>query len=280
MEEGLKDLKKSSDDNYPIARWDGESWERVSLYNKKHMQTAILVCGGPSFGDLEVEKLRGPGKVVLGMNNTYPVLKPDMWLGMDAPHCYDRHLLYEGFTKFMRAGYWDRYLQNRMLRDIPNINFISVQKPPEKRKHDWGYIFDQIHKDAGTFVWNKNSFAVALNLLLYMGFKDIVLAGVDFDNSKKDYYSDVVLNKEGRDSNSTLYFHLWKYTRFVVQQSKKKLGVRWRSLSPKSKINEYMPYVSLDHLNREVNMRLPQRGKLYNSVELDNLRDKKEKPRI
>jgi len=263
-----------------LCRFDGKDWVDVDLWDKNHYQTAILVAGGPSLNEIDIEKLKGPGKVVLGLNNSYPTVKPDMWMGMDAPHCYNRHLLWEAFPKFMRAGFWDRYLQGNIVRDIPGINFVNVKGPPKKWKNDWNFIFERVGKDTKTFVWNKNTFAVALNLLLYMGFKDICLAGVDFDNSKQDYHSDVKLDKEHRSLNSNLYWHLFKYTKHVAQQAKQKMGVNIRSISPLSKLNDHIPYLTLEQLNKEIDMRLPEHGKLYNATELDILRKEKKKPKI
>lgn len=266
-----------------ICRFDGDLWSNSSFYNKYHQQTAILVAGGPSLNEIDIDKLRGPGKVVLGLNNSYPKVIPDMWMGMDAPHCYDRHLLWEAFPKFMRAGYWDRFIQGTMIRDISGLHFINVKKPPAEiaeKKDGWDYIFDSVDRDAKYFVWYKNTFAVALNLLLHMGFKDICLAGVDFDNSKVDYHSDVKLDDKHRALNSNLYWHLYKYTKHVARSAKEKLGVNIRSISPLSKLNGELDYLSLEELNEEIKMRLPQQAKLYNATELDELRKNKEKPKL
>lgn len=279
--EGTKPAKEFRINPYDaLCRYNGEEWINDNQYNIYHKQTAILVAGGPSLNKMDVNALRGPGKVVLGLNNSYPLVKPDMWMGMDAPHCYDRHLLWEAFPKYLRAGYWDRYLQGTMLRDLPGVTWVNVEKPPKEWKEDWNYIFNQTGKNTPTFVWYKNTFAVALNLLLHMGFKDICLAGVDFDNSKADYYNDVKLDQEHRQLNSNLYWHLFKYTRHVAKEAKQKLGVTFRSISPLSKLNEHIPFLTLEELNMEIAMRLPQKGKLYNSTELDTLRKEKRKPRF
>ena len=106
------------------------------------------------------------------------------------------------------------------------------------------------------------------------------LAGVDFDNSKQDYHSDVKLDEEHRSLNSNLYWHLFKYTKHLARQAKQKMGVSIRSISPLSKLNEHIPYLTLEQLNKEIEMRLPEHGKLYNATELDKLRKEKKKPKI
>ena len=44
------------------------------------------------------------GVYVVGINTTYPKIKPHLWIGMDWPECYDRKLWNEPFMKIARGG--------------------------------------------------------------------------------------------------------------------------------------------------------------------------------
>ena len=107
---------------------------------------------------------------------------------MDDPRCYNRQVFYEPFPKIMRGNYYNLDCEGVPLLDLPNIYFASVK--PFNHKAD---IFYRIDKNTDCFIWNKNVFVTALNIILYMGFRKIYLAGVDFNMDQEITFTQKIL---------------------------------------------------------------------------------------
>ena len=246
----------------PIMYHDGDNWRNWETYNTQNNNIAILVGGGPSLNKIDVTKLTGPGKTVFGLNTTYPKVRPDIWLGMDDPKCYDRKVFYEPFPKILRGNYYDKNVEGIPLLKLPSMYFASVSTFDHKAD-----IFYRIGKDTDSFIWDKNVFVTAINIILYMGFRKIYLAGVDFSLNDGDYhYGENVLSKKYKDWNENLYNHLYRYTEWLASTGKM-CGIDIKSISPDSSINEFLPFQTLTDLNDS--LILPESGILYHCGQLD-----------
>jgi len=245
----------------PIMYHDGERWRHWECYNSTQKNVAILVGGGPSLNKINLANLTGPGKTVFGLNTTYPAVRPDIWIGMDDPKCYNRQVFYEPFPKIMRGNYGNLECEGVTLTTLPNTYFASVK--PYSHKAD---IFHRIDKDTEAFIWDKNVFVTALNIILYMGYREIYLAGVDFSIDEGDYfYSEDFLPNKYKRWNQSLYNHLYRYTDWIASTGRM-CGISIESISPDSPINKVLPYISLEQLNN--NLKLPEPGSLYHSGDL------------
>ena len=111
----------------PIMYHDGNIWRHWECFNNNQKNVAILVGGGPSLNSINTSSLTGPGKTVFGLNTTYPKVRPDIWIGMDDPRCYNRQVFYEPFPKIMRGNYYNLDCEGVPLLDLPNIYFASVK---------------------------------------------------------------------------------------------------------------------------------------------------------
>jgi hypothetical protein len=243
---------------------DGDQWRKWECYNSKQNNIAILVGGGPSLNSIDVSQLTGPGKTVFGLNTTYPAVRPDIWIGMDDPKCYNRKVFYEPFPKIMRGNYYDRDCDGVPLLDLPNIYFASIEEFQHK-----GDIFYKIGPDTEKFIWDKNVFVTALNLILYMGYRKIYLAGVDFSIFEGDYFhNNIKLSPKYKRWNQNLYEHLYKYTEWFASTGEM-CGIEVASISPGSKINNFLPYISLEELNRSI--KLPDTNTIIHCGELDKI---------
>jgi len=247
-----------------IVHFDGEKWKYSNFHRDHNSSRAILVCGGPSLKNMDRTQFTGPGKVVLGVNNTYPFIKPDMWMGMDDPRCYHRKVHFESFPKFLRGGYQKRHFQNFRPLDLHNTHYINVKRDVKTR------IFDRASKHSKAFIWHNNVMAVGMSLLLHMGFKEIYIAGCDLDNTEQDYFDDRKLVGKEKDRNTALYKHLYKWLKWLTPAALDR-GIKICSISPNSGINDIMPYISLEELNSKVASDLPQDGPLYNAYTLSQM---------
>jgi hypothetical protein len=244
----------------PIMYHDGDQWRHWHCYNKEENKVAILVGGGPSLSKIDINKLKGPGKTVFGLNTTYPHVIPDIWIGMDDPKCYDRRVFHEAFPKIVRGNYFNRECEGIPLKKLSNVYFASVTEFEHKAD-----IFYRISSDTTSFIWDRNVFITALNLILYMGFKKIYLAGVDFSLEEGDYsYSNPLTDKQKKWNNS-LYARLYDYTEWLSSTCTY-CGIDIQSISPNSPINEILPYIPLENLNKLLD--IPEAGRLYHSSEL------------
>ena len=248
-------------DKSPIQYYDGSTWRYSQFYEKSRKSKGIFVGGGPSLNKIDTSKLCGPGKTVIGVNNTYPQVRPDIWVGMDAPECYNRHVFHEGFPKIMRGGYQHRTVDGVELKDLSNTHFASFRKIAYKEK---GEIFRHVGPDTQKFVWQKNVFTTSMNLMIYMGFKEIYLAGVDFHSKNGDYAHGGVLTEDQRDWNTNLYDYLDFYLKWLASTSEM-AGIKFYSISPDSPINKHIPYVSIEDVNASIV--LPDLGDLVHSSE-------------
>ena len=246
----------------PILYNDGNKWRNWECYNSAKSNVAILVGAGPSLNNIDLTKLSGPGKTVFGLNTTYPAVRPDVWIGMDDPKCYDRRLFSEPFPKIMRGNYYSRDCEGTLLTDCPNTYFASVKKFDHK-----GDIFYRIGSDTEAFIWDKNVFVTALNIILYMGYRKIYLAGVDFSLDNGEYFhNSIELDDKYKKWNKNLYNHLYRYVGWIASTGRM-CGIEISSISPNSKINEIIPYISLDSLNSS--LQIPDPGKIYHCGQLE-----------
>src|SRR5690606_6482166 len=55
----------------------------VSLRNQYKGATAFLVCGGPSFAEVDHSRLRQPGILTMGVNNSVKTFRPNLWVAVD-----------------------------------------------------------------------------------------------------------------------------------------------------------------------------------------------------
>lgn len=214
-----------------IWKWNGWRYHRVTLHNAHLGTPAILACNGPSFAGVDASRLCGPGRIVVGVNNVYPALRPDYWFGLDAPDCFDRRLLDETFPKLHKVGLGDMLVDGRPLKTFPGAFMAElVDKAPF---WDWS--------EHAKLHWCANSFLSALHFTLWMGVREIAFVGVDLSHAKGDYADGSYLTEEQRARNTRLHNDTLAFLREFAGQAAT-LGVRCVSCSPESRVNEFLPY--------------------------------------
>lgn len=245
-----------------MALWfyDTDKWKTINLHKKVNNLTAFICGGGPSLSLIDPRVLSGPNRVVVGMNNTYPYIRPDLWVGMDIPECYDSAIFWESFPKILRGNYNSRLLRGFDVKDLNSVYFADVV---EGKNDDTFFIMEEDMK----FSWKKNTLAFALQFTMWLGVKNICLLGVDLDNTNKDYHDGTYLSESQRASNSLLYDQLFVFLDWIKKESEK-YGINITSCSHNSRINEIFTYTHYLEVIKNLEIDIPH-GKIKMHVLAD-----------
>lgn len=250
-----------------IQHWTKEGWISSNFYRSFTASAGILVAPGPSLNRIDTTKLSGPGKTVFGINTTYPKVRPDIWCGMDNPACYNSHLFHEGFIKIYRGGFQQHEVEGIKLKHLPNMHFISVE---EVSYADKTKFFKYLGYDTNVLIYMKNVMVTTLNLMLHMGYKNIYLAGVDFsfDNEVYAEGTGAKLRDYQKDWNKNLYSWLANWLDWVAD-TLRFVDIKIYSISPDSPINKFLPFISIEELNKGIEQELPLVKPLVHCSELE-----------
>jgi hypothetical protein len=221
-----------------MALWYADPTPLKTTFRRNDMMSdAYLYLPGPSLSLIDFD-VRVEGTMAFGVNTSYPRVKPNMWIGMDKPECYDARLLWEAFPKIFRGSYYKLMNHSRPLKDYPQTYFADVQKPEKGIRDMFLLKKDQIY-----FSWFKHTLGVALHVILWMGAKKIHFVGCDLGGNK-DYYDDRVLTDTQRKYNRELYSQQKVFLKeFSVIA--KEFNIECISCTDNSPINEFMPYIDI-----------------------------------
>ncbi len=229
---------------------------------RRDLGADVYLCApGPSLVPIG----RGPGIFVAALTKAYPVVRPDMWFGMDEPRCYDRRLWWEGFMKVARGNYRWLTCEGQSIRQCPQTYFADVENPGP---YGIAEMFRRRAHDV-KFIWQKNTLGVALHVLIWMGARNLHLVGFDLKSRPGAAYHAGV----GFDLPPAL--HAYNQNLFDEQLTFLKsfaaiaavAGVRVVSCTPDSPINDFLAYHPLgDALNQSA-ARVPSAGQLFHCAQ-------------
>lgn len=207
-----------------------------------------LCCPGPSLAGVDPAALRIPGAFLLAVNTAYPRIRPDLWIGMDTPACYDPRLWWEPFPKVCRGSYVNETCGGVPVRRLPNVYFADVERAYvtdifRRRQHD------------AKFVWNGNTFIVAVHLAVWLGARRIHLVGCDF-GGKQDYHDARHLTNQQRHGNRLLYSRLLSLLP-RLRDTAKVNGVELVSCTADSGANAHLEYRPLAEALAQTAARVP-----------------------
>lgn len=198
----------------------------------------LLCCPGPSLAYLPKD-IHRPGLTVAAINTAYPKVRPDIWFGMDIPECYNSSLVKESFIKIFRDCYSGVDFNGGPLYDHFNTYFATVEEHP-------GDLVGMIDFDFPFVPWYKNTLAVSLYLLMWMGAKNIYLVGCDLGGDK-DYWDDRKLSDQEREKNRLLYSQQLNFLT-ALRPLAESIGVNIISATSSSPINTYLQNVDIEDL--------------------------------
>lgn len=233
-------------------------------------QVAFIAGGGPSLLKEDLSKLTQPGVFVLAINNT-PAMMPNgavnAWIGSDKPSCYSKRILLDPtIVKFTVISRKDLEVGDVEWKRLPNTYFFGTN---DKFNED---NFLMPHRD---FLWWKNTFFGALQLVHRLGFRKVYLIGCGFKVSKEEQYSySFKLDDKERRINERLY------SQSVVRMKKLKPimdagGYKVISATKGSLLNGFYPVVSFDDAVQDAVDRMPKEYELEKCVHSSAFRGKK-----
>jgi len=216
MEEKKWNPRKSD-----MLLWDKDS-KGISWWNHYKGAKIFLVCSGPSLNDLDLSLLDNRGVMTMAMNNSWCMVKPDIWIGFDTPGRFHN----QGWMdpSIMKIVPWHRKehrLNHRVggeivdmgikAQDAPNCWFLSNNTTfnPEtwftEKSANWGGGVKGIEPEGGFRV----TMFGALRTLYYLGFQEVYLLGCDWempnDMNKGAYAWDELREPIVRDKNNDMY---------------------------------------------------------------------------
>jgi len=214
----------------------GDLMKTVGFAKKDIGADIYLCCPGPSLANVEPRLLEVPGAHVMAVNTAYPYIRPNTWIGMDLPSCYDPRLWWEPFMKVVRGVYSEVTCGGEPIRRMPNVYFTDTEAAP---------VLDMFNRRShqAKLVWNSTTFIVALHLAIWMGGRKIYLVGCDFGGDK-DYYDDRKLSEEHRAGNKSLYAKLLALLPGIRKTAETNC-IEIMSCTPGSAANQHLEYVEL-----------------------------------
>ena len=201
--------------------WKNEE-EGISWQNHYKGGKIFLVCGGPSLNDLDLSLMDNRGVMSMCMNNSWIKVKPDFWMGFDAPGRF-----HDGGWEdpsIMKLVPWQRrhkplsHRVNGKLEesgktplDAPNCWMVSNNTEFNEdtwftEQHvNWGGPIKGVEPEKGYRV----TILGALRILYYLGFQEVYLLGCDWgmplDMSKDAYSWDEERPEKVRKVNNKMY---------------------------------------------------------------------------
>lgn len=215
----------------------GKGFAKISFARADLGADAYLCCPGPSLAKVEDSQLHVPGAMIFALNTAYPKIRPDVWIGMDRPECYDRRLWWESFIKICRGSFGGIQCEGMPIRHCPSVYFADIATPK-----NFETIFLNRSHDV-QFAWYNNTLLVALHILVWMGARKICLVGCDFGGDK-DYYDDRVLSDENRKRNRELYTKQIGNVN-VFNQWAKRYSIKVVSCTENSPVNKFLEFQDL-----------------------------------
>ena len=107
---------------------EGLSWE-----NHYRGSKIFLICSGPSLNDLDLSLIDNRGVMSMCMNNSWCMVKPDMWIGFDAPGRFHNEGWFD--PSIMKIVPWQN--RNKPLNHRVGGNLVDSGKVPMDTPNCW-----------------------------------------------------------------------------------------------------------------------------------------------
>jgi len=211
-------------------------------------QGSVILAGGSPVlleDKLNLSRLKTPGIMVASMNNTATVVPSDLWICGDKPKCYSPRILRDPkLTKFamisrrniLAADYID-------WKFIPNTYFYGTTDQ---------CTIENFLNNNRDYVWWKNTFYIAIQILYRMGFRRIFLIGCQFKISAERHYAYDVKLDEGAVKWNKMTYNTVVNNMIKLKPTFERKGLEIISCTPDSPLNEHYPTNTLEGAINEI----------------------------
>lgn len=173
----------------------------------------FLICGGPSFATLDHTKLRGPGIMTMGLNNSPRTFRPHLWCSVDSPDHWIRSIWLDPcIQKFVPISHVNKKIFNsdkwKFMRakvgDCPNVVYYKRNEKFQPEQFLWEDTINWgNHKNFGG---GRSVMLAAIRILFTLGFRRVYLLGCDFKmDDKTKYHFDQDRHKGSIKGNNETY---------------------------------------------------------------------------
>lgn len=158
-------------------------------------RSAFLIASGPSFKLIDQSRLRQPGIITMGLNNSAKTFRPNMWTSVDSPTNWIRSIwLDPAIQKFVPLSHVNKKLfdsnnwkmTNQTVGDCPNVIYFKRNEHFQARQFltedcfNWG--------NSGKNGGGRSVMLLAIRILYVLGFRKVYLLGCDFNMSPDAKY--------------------------------------------------------------------------------------------
>lgn len=160
--------------------------QRVGLKGLYKGAVVFLVCGGPSFNDLDSTLLCEPGVLSMGINNAPKTFRPNLWIHGDPAHKFMRSIFFDKsiikFSPYIRRD--DKIFDSdawawtdKRVKDCGPVFFYPLAHGFDSKT--WAGRDDVVWGDKGSNI--RSTMLAALKILLELGAAKVFLLGADAD---------------------------------------------------------------------------------------------------
>jgi len=208
-------------------------FDDVSLCDFYRGRQAFLLLSGPSLAEMDLAPLAQRGIVTMGVNNSWSVHRPTLWVCVDNPGRFiDTGWKDAGILKFAPMELWNVRLRVRKADGTMRPSAFRVCQMPGVLLYRRSERFDPTtFLDEDVVCWGNHTkvtdalgvkgkrsvMMAALRLLHYLGFHTVYLLGADFRMTEQRGYAFPEVRTPQAVRHNTLLFEALN-TRFAAMR--------------------------------------------------------------
>ena len=205
-----------------LWRWSGNKYEKVDWHCLAAKLPATLFGGGSSLNDAD---LNAPGTFRFVQNRSWLKVEPHLWCGLENPEAHGKDLLDTPFRKVLRGNFAQELVAGIPAREYPETYWADVETVPLENI--------LLSRTADTkFIWQKNTMYFTLHMMVWMGYRDIRLAGIDLHG---DYFDKPDFGLANKRLVGQLLQEQFKFFEWFAPAAAS-VGIKLTNLSPGSRL--------------------------------------------
>lgn len=187
-------------------RSNGNSLDLLDFYRGK---SVFIVSNGPSFRNVDWNKLKQPGIITYGLNNGAGFFRPNLWTCVDNPIKFlDNIWLDPVIMKIVPNGLFEKYIWDfrkkqvspMKVKDCPNV--VGFRRNEIFNKDTWMTEETINWGNHGKLGGSRSVNIAMLRIAFLLGFKKIYLLGFDFNFDNNDPYFFKEIRKSEKHQNA------------------------------------------------------------------------------